>query len=106
VYQLLLKRIQILPCASITKCALLLQSQTSTTASHVTIDPTAEPSTLSAEIPKDKGKNKRNLDDIGDDEDPPAPKATKISTRKKEKRAVAMTKDKDRTNEDVEMADK
>jgi len=39
---------------------------------------------------KTKGKNKRHLDDIGNDEDLPLPKATKLSTRKKEKRAVVI----------------
>jgi hypothetical protein len=54
------------------------------------IDPTTEPSTLSAKNLKDKGKNKHHLDDISDDEDLPLPKATKLSTRKKEKRAIAI----------------
>jgi len=57
---------------------------------HHVIDPTAEPSMLSAKNPKDKGKNKCHLDDISDDEDLPLPKAIKLSTRKKEKRAVAI----------------
>jgi hypothetical protein len=48
---------------------------------HDAIDPTgtAELSTLSAENPKDKGKNKCHLDDISDDEDLPLPKAMKLS---------------------------
>ena len=54
-------------------------------------------------------KGKCHLNDIDDDEELPMPKMTKVSTRKKEKRAVAGMKEKDTQvymNEDIEIAEK
>jgi len=54
-------------------------------------------------------KGKRHLNDIDDDKELPMPKMMKVSTRKKEKRAVAGMKEKDTQvymNEDIEIAKK